>query len=100
MGIVWVYGGSEEALKRWFNLYEGLLEDGGRTWIWIFSEGSGGGELRFKRYASDRESWATVYRVPSALADEDGMRQMRREVLEVLDGYIPKLDRKVKFGRF
>jgi len=100
MGVVWVYGGSEAALKRWHSFYEGVLEDGGAPWIWIFSEGAGGGEIRFKRFSGERESWKTVYKVPASKAGRAGMREVRVEVISVLDGYVPRLDRKVEFGRF
>jgi hypothetical protein len=100
MGVAWVYGGSEVALKRWHSFYEGVLEDGGTPWIWIFSEGAGGGEIRFKRFSAERESWKTVYKVPASKSGRAGMREVRVEVISVLEGYIPKLDRKVEFGRF
>jgi hypothetical protein len=100
MGVIWVYGGSEASLRRWLSLYDGVIEDGGKPWVWIFSEGAGGGEIRFKRFSGERDSWKTVYKVPAAKADRAGMRELRVEVLSVLDGYVPKLDRKVPFGRF
>ncbi len=100
MGVVWVYGGSETALKRWYALYEDVAADGSDSWVWIFSEGAGGGELRFKRFSSDRESWKTVYKVPSSKANRTGMRELGGEVIAVLEGYVPALDRKVPFGRF
>jgi len=99
-GMVWVYGGSEASLRRWHSFYEGVLEDGGVPWVWIFSEGAGGGEIRFKRFSGEQESWKTVYKVPASKSDRDGMRQVRVEVISVLDGYVPKLDRRVEFGRF
>jgi hypothetical protein len=100
MGVVWVYGGSEASLKRWLSLYDGVIEDGGKPWIWIFSEGAGGGEIRFKRFSGDEESWKTIYKVPSSKADRSGLRELSVEVISVLEGYVPKRDRKVPFGRF
>ena len=99
-GVVWVHGGSESSLDRWFSLYQNALKDGAQTWVWIFVEGSGGGKLSFKRFSRSKKGWKTVYRVPAALSDQDGVRQVRREVLQVLGGYVPKLDRTVDFGQF
>ena len=100
MGIVWVNGGSESSVKRWYSLYEGTRQDGGESWVWIFSEGSGGGELRFKRFSKDENRWKAVYRVPASLSDARGQRKLRDEVLQVLRGYVPESDRQVPFGRF
>ncbi|HCP47618.1 MAG TPA: hypothetical protein DIU15_16370, partial [Deltaproteobacteria bacterium] len=100
MGVVHVYGAAVGRMIRWLDVYEQAEEEGAPLWNWVLHVGDEPGKLSFQRYAKAEEAWSAVWETTTEFDSTVTEEAVTATMLQVFDGFVPSLDKRVEFGAF